>query len=124
MSKVFFERIHQQRLQADLSQIARVVRDDAVEAITVITQASVFVQPFPLAFVAPVAAPSVDDIAVDVIPPESPAGAIPSVEIEFLVDIAASLSEVATPSVNDEVIDVISPESPTITVVAIIVSVT
>lgn len=125
MSRTFVERIHQQRLQADLSQIARVVRDDDIEELTVGILAQAFVQPNPGAFVSPVAAPSVNDIAVDVIAPVTlPPVAIISLDIEFLVDVSASAAAASsTPSVNDVAVDVIAPESPTIGVVAIIVSV-
>ncbi len=125
MSRTFVQRIHQQRLQADLSQIARVGKGEpsAIEAVTIGVLGQAFVQPNPTAFVSPVAAESFASVAV-IAPVTLPPVGIPSVEIEFLVDVSASAAAASsTPSVNDVAVDVIAPESPTITVAAIIVSV-
>ena len=122
MSRTFFQRIHQQRRQADLSQIARVVRDNVVEALTVGVLAEIFVRPLiAIGIIVPPAVVSFDDIPV-VNFSESPViGVVAAAEV--MVSIFDTLSLVATPTVNDIAVDVIVPESPTIGVVAVIVSV-
>ncbi len=122
MSRFVFPPQIQQLKAANQGVIAFVERAGTPKELLIGVQVEIFVQPLFTAIVVPAAVPSVNDIAIAVVPAESPTISR-SFTIEVMLEVNNSLTPVAAPSLAAAPAAP-AAESPTVGVSATIVSVT